>query len=223
MNQRADGRRRQDSGVFLIPKAVTTTARRDDVGAEEARLVFGMVANDPAAWREFQRRYDRLILRCIGKVTKRFAAVSHEDVREIYATLLVQLLANDKTKLRSFDPARGNRFSSWIGLLAIHCAYDYLRVIRREPQKEALACAEAMSSDVPDPFERTAQQEHAEMAARVLAKFSKKDRAFAALYYGEGMSADQIAARLNISVKTVYTKKHKIQSRLEAALGVVSA
>ena len=49
--------------------------------------------------------------------TGRFATfVGQDDIREIYATLLVQLLSNDMHKLRTFDPERGNRFGSWIGL-----------------------------------------------------------------------------------------------------------
>jgi RNA polymerase sigma-70 factor, ECF subfamily len=205
---------RRDSGFFLAGSGAQEGKRGYD---DEGTLVLGMIANDAQAWREFQKRYDRLILRCITKVTKRFAAISQEDIREIYATLLVSLLANDKTKLRTFDPERGNRFSSWIGLLAIHSAYDYLRGIKREPHKEALAEAENMSAES-DPFEQTAQRQRAEIAAKVLSGFSKKDRTFAALYFGEGMAPDEIARTMHISVKTVYSKKHKIQSRLEALL-----
>ena len=135
----------------------------------------------------------------------------------------MSLLANDKAKLRTFDPDRGNRFSSWIGLLAIHSAYDYLRQVKREPHKDALSEAEGLSAEQPDPFEATARREQGAIAERVLKGFSKKDRAFAALYFGEGMSPDAIAARLNISVKTVYSKKHKIKARLEALLNGAAA
>jgi RNA polymerase sigma-70 factor (ECF subfamily) len=210
-----ESRRGRDSGIF---EAVRTPVQNEAAYAE-ARLVAAMIANQPSAWREFQQRYDRLILRCITKVTKRFSSVAQEDVREIYAQLIVSLLANDKNKLRTFDPERGNRFSSWIGLLAIHCAYDHLRAIRREPQKEALAEASDLVAETPDPYEETAQRERADIAARVLEGFSERDRTFAALYFGEGMAPDQIAEKMNISVKTVYSKKHKIQSRLEAMLG----
>jgi RNA polymerase sigma-70 factor (ECF subfamily) len=199
--------REEQSGIHLIPRA--------DVDDERA-LVDALVANDPAAWREFQRRYDRLILRCITKVTKRFAAVSQDDVREIYAQLLVSLLANGKSKLRAFDSARGSRFSSYIGMLAIHCAYDWLRAMRREPQREALAEAVELTSELPDPFEAAAQQERADLAARVMEGFSERDRTFAALYFGEGMEPHEIARSMKISVKTVYSKKHKIQSKLES-------
>lgn len=207
---------------------MTTVAREsgffpcvvEDQGFEtDDDLIAGMLANRAAAWREFQARFDRLILRCITKVTRRFASlVSADDVREVYATLYVSLLANDKHKLRSFDPARGNRFSSWIGLLAINAAYDYLRSIKREPQKENLAEAMDLVCDRPDPFELASEHERAMIAHRTLEDFSEKDRTFAALYFGEGMAPQDIAVRMNISVKTVYSKKHKIQARLESVL-----
>jgi RNA polymerase sigma-70 factor (ECF subfamily) len=206
------GSKRHDSGVFPVMRVAPSQM-------SEEQLVDALIANDARAWGEFQRRYDRLILRCITKVTKRFVCVGPEDVREIYAQLLVSLLANDKAKLRTFDPERGNRFSSWVGLLAIHGAYDHLRALRREPPKEVLTDATDICSETPDPYELTEQRERANIASRVLAGFSERDRTFAALYFGEGMAPEAIAMRMNISVKTVYSKKHKIQSRLEAMLG----
>jgi RNA polymerase sigma-70 factor, ECF subfamily len=72
--------------------------------------------------------------------------------------------------------------------------------------------------ELPDPFEVTSELERAAIAQQTLADFSEKDRTFAALYFGEGMDPQDIADRMNISVKTVYSKKHKIQSRLESVL-----
>jgi len=199
----------RESGVFA---AVTDSS----VWTDE-QLVARMVKSQPIAWREFERRYDRLIDRCILKVTRRFSAVvSADDVREIAAMLRLSLVANDMHKLRSFDPERGNRFSSWIGLLAINCAYDYLRTVRREPGKAALTEATDLAAETPDPFETVAQRQRADIAKRLLEGFSARDRAFAALYFGEGLDPNVIAQRMKISVKTVYSKKHKIQARLEA-------
>lgn len=200
---------RRDSGVFL-------KCARPFEGCEDQPLVDALVANDPRAWREFMQRYDRLVMRCITKVTKSFSSVSPDDVREIYAQLYLSLLANGRAKLRAFDPTRGSSFSSYIGMLAIHCAYDWLRSARREPQREAIAAAEDLSSELPDPYEAAAQQERATLAARVMEGFSERDRVFAALYFGEGLEPDEIARSMKISVKTVYSKKHKIQSKLES-------
>jgi len=202
-------KQQRKSGVF---EAVT-----EPTAWTEEELRTRLVASQPTAWREFERRYDRLIDRCILKVTRRFSSVvSADDVREIGGTLRLSLLANDMHKLRSFDPDRGNRFSSWIGLLAINAAYDYLRSLRREPGKAALTEATDLAAETPDPFEAVAQRQRATIAQRLLEQFSARDRTFAALYFGEGLDPNVIAARMKISVKTVYSKKHKIQARLEA-------
>jgi RNA polymerase sigma-70 factor (ECF subfamily) len=227
--------RGRDSGFFPTARALRPTRASDgskapasDAGDvlpcsphqsldDDDALVAAMIRNEPRAWRAFQRRFDRLIHRCITKVTRRFTSiVTQDDVRDIYATLYLSLVANDRHKLRTFDPTRGNRFSSWIGLLAINCAYDYLRAIKREPNKGTLAEADDLACDMPDPFEHAVEAERARAAAKMLDGFSAKDRHFAALYFGEGMDPLEIASRMNISVKTVYSKKHKIQTRLES-------
>jgi RNA polymerase sigma-70 factor (ECF subfamily) len=189
---------------------------RDVTGREdELRLVARMVAGEARAWREFQQRYDRLIYRCITKVTARFSGrVGGDDVQEVYATLLLQLLANDMHKLRTFDPERGNRLGSWIGLLAINAAYDHLRSLRRDSNAQPLQEAEQIRGEGLDPYEECERREQAEVVAKMLSDFSEKDRQFMALYFGEGLKPEEVAEKMSISVKTVYSKKHKIQSRL---------
>jgi RNA polymerase sigma-70 factor (ECF subfamily) len=190
---------------------------------DETQLIAQLLEGRDRAWREFHLRYDRLIYRCITKVTGRFAAVvSQDDIREIYATLIVQLLSNDMHKLRTFDAARGNRFSSWIGLLAINAAYDHLRSLKREPNRAPINEAEALRCELPTPHELCERRERAQRVATVLRTFSAKDQQFVELYYGEGLEPEQVAVRMNISVKTVYSKKHKIQSRLETLLATAA-
>jgi RNA polymerase sigma-70 factor (ECF subfamily) len=180
-------------------------------------LIARLIEDDPVAWREFTDRFSRLIQRCITRVIGRFGAhVGSDAVREIHADLCLQLIANDKHRLRSFEPGRGNQLGSWIGMLAIHTAYDHLRQIRREPQRTHLREAESLHSDCADPHTACDLRERAAWLRRILADFSAKDRRFVTLYYGEGLDPDQVAEKMNISVKTVYSKKHKIESRLEA-------
>jgi len=196
--------------VSLVPSAPVV---------DDAALVRALIADDARAWREFNTRFSRLVLSTIGRVTARFSGVvSQEDMREIYATFCVQLLANDKIKLRSFDPARGNKLSTWLGLLASHTAYDFLRGARREPRRAALSEAEDLCSTMPDPCESALMRERATLVSSLLESFTDKDRAFIQLYFGEGLAPELVAERLNISVKTVYSKRHKIQARLQSLL-----
>ena len=150
--------------------------------------------------------------------------VGQDDIREIYATLLVQLLSNDMHKLRTFDPERGNRFEQLDPGLTRHQLRVRLpiRSMRREPrtdrapldEAENLWCDRAVAAR---PVRVRANARRARDRDPLRA-FSDKDREFVTLYFGEGLDAEQIAKRMQISVKTVYSKKHKIQSRLEQML-----
>lgn len=191
----------------------------DSSAGDERELIDGLLADDERAWRSFNTRYGRLIFRCITRVTSRFSAVvAPDDVREIYATLCLSLLANDKRKLRSFEPERGSKLGSWLGMLAIHAAYDFLRTTKREPKRATLTEAEGLSSELPNPHEACVQRQRLGLVESLLADFSDKDREFVALYYGEGLAPEAIAEQMGISVKTVYSKKHKIRARLETLL-----
>ncbi len=183
-------------------------------------LLERMLEREGGAWREFHRRFDRLIFRCIHKITCRFSSVvGNDDVREIYAMLLMNLTARDMHKLRCFQPERGNKLSSWIGLLATNTARDYLRGCRRQPRTIQLADACDVRTQQADACDRLLQKERWRLVAETLQTFSQKDRYFVQLYFLDGLTPEEIAAEMSISVKTVYSKKHKIRCRLERAMG----
>lgn len=185
----------------------------------EAALVARLVADDPAAWREFNGLYAARIFRAITRVTSRFTGiVTQDDVREIYATFCLQLLANDKAKLRSFDPERGSSLASWVSLLATHAAYDFLRSQRRQPRGEELSDVEPLAAPTPSPLELCEVRQRARVVSELLAQFTERDQHFVELYFGEGLAPERIADIMGISVKTVYTKRHKIQVKLEGLL-----
>lgn len=186
-------------------------ARSDD----ELRLVAGMIAGEDRAWREFEQRYARTIQRCITSITSRFTAVvGADDVREVYATFCIRLLEGDKHKLRTFDSERGYSLKSWFGMLAVQTTYEYLRKKKRETGRDKKGGEGVMGAASPDPYEQCWERERTRIASSLLVQFSERDREFFTLYYDEGWTPERIAERMGISVKTVYTKKHKLVSRL---------
>lgn len=186
----------------------------------QVELVRGMVAGDERSWRTFHAQYDSLIYGCINKIAGRFRVLrDNTDVEEIYAALIVKLLADGMRKLRTFNPALGHRLGTWLGILAMNCARDHLRVIRREPRPASLDDCEEFRSDFPSPYEVAEHRELFALVDGILHDLPEKDREFVALYLEEELDVEEIAERMQISVKTVYTKKHKIHSRLGARLG----
>lgn len=197
-----------------VNRVGTLSALRVDASTSDVALVQALIADCPTAWREFSRRFGPLMYRSISRVLNRFSYLSEDDCHEVYSTLCLQLLSSDKKKLRSYDEERGTKLSTWLGMLANHAAYDHLRRRRREPNTEELDCAQTVSAERPSPFERCALKQQAARVASLLSDLSDKDREFMLLYYGEGLEAEQVALEMGISVKTVYSKKHKIRAKL---------
>jgi RNA polymerase sigma-70 factor, ECF subfamily len=182
---------------------------------EQRQLVAGMIAGHDRAWRDFDQRYARNVQRCITSVTSRFSSVvSADDAREIYATFCIRLLEGDKHKLRSFDPTRGYSLKSWFGMLAVQTTYEYLRRKKRETGRDRRGGEGVMGAASPDPYEQCWDRQRTHLTSSLLDQFSARDREFFRLYYDQGCEPEQIATRMGISVKTVYTKKHKLVSRL---------
>jgi RNA polymerase sigma-70 factor, ECF subfamily len=206
----------RESGIFFSGEVPAAKRERSEA---DVALIAELLLRKACAWRTFRARFDRLVYRCIGKVVGKFArTLGDDDVAEIYSEMYLRLIANDMHKLRSWNPSLGSSLSTWVGMIAIHTAHDYLRNQRREPRKETLDQAEQIPSNGLDPFELAAIGERAEITSRTLEAFSDRDRLFVGLYFSEGMSPESVAETMQISVKTVYSKRHKIQARLQLVL-----
>lgn len=184
---------------------------------DETNLLPSLIDNDEEAWRVFHEHYGRRMQGAIATVTRHFPQLTGNDhIDEIYGTLCLRLLCEDKRRLRSFDPERGTPLGTWLCTLARNIAHDFLRSRRRDPWLGRLGDEAAwaeVESDRPDVFELCANREQAERVNELVATMSERDQEFMALYL-EGVAASEIAERLDIALNTVYSKRHKIQSRL---------
>ena len=183
----------------------------------DGRLLGHVLDKDQVAWNELIRRFRSLVFRCINKVAGRYDAVlSNEDINEIFGDMCINLLRDDMRKLRAYDPSRGAKLGSWLGLLAINTAYDYLRQTTRRPLLDRLDGAPERAVEGPSALDEILEKERWDYLKTLLADFSERDRRFVELYYGAGLLPEQVAAAMGISVKTVYSKKNKLQTKLLA-------
>lgn len=186
----------------------------------ESELLAALLSGDALAWREFRHRYDPVLLRCIRRVTCAFAAVVDSDEHfEIHAHLWLSLTDDDMRRLRSFDPSRGIRLSTWLGKLAYHAALDRMRVLTRAPRFEDLTAVDRFEQDDRDPCDALIHKESLSEFDAKLETLSSRDQTFVHLFYVEGLSAVEVSEEMQISVKTVYSKNHKLRARLEQAFG----
>ena len=191
----------------------------DDMALLQAVLT---MKTDQRPWREMLRRFRALIFRCITKVAAKYDAVlSNEDANEIFGDVCVNLLRDDMRKLRAYDPNRGSKLGSWLGMLAINTAYDYLRATTRRPILDKLDNAPERAGNEPDALEELIVKERWTTLNALMEDFSERDRRFVQLYYGQGMLPEEVAVAMQISVKTVYSKKNKVRSKLEQLASTV--
>ncbi|MET0342621.1 MAG: sigma-70 family RNA polymerase sigma factor [Polyangiales bacterium] len=184
----------------------------------DAELIRNMLLHDEAAWRTFLRRYDPLIYATIDRIMRGFARRCDVERDDVYASLMLGLLARDMHKLRTFDFTRGTKLSSWIVLLATHATWDKLRASRREPWRAPPDKADAIAEEHGGPFDALSASRSWQATAALLAALPKRDRQFVELFFLQGHSPEHVATTMHISVRTVYTKKHKLKRRLERAL-----
>ena len=190
----------------------------------DADLLRRTLRREDNAWRELVRRFRSLIFRCVTKVISRYDSVlSNADADEVYGEVLVTLVRDDMRKLRLYDARRGTKLSSWIGMIATNVAYDFLRQSARRPALDRIDGVLEIDSFEPSPLENVLEEERRGELNHLLAAYSDKDRRFVSLYYAHGLDAEEVAGEMGISVKTVYSKKHKLLARLQTTLAPLMA
>lgn len=183
----------------------------------ESDLLERLLTLDAGAWREFHRRYDRMVWSCVHRVLARFRGVVPSDaIQEICGTFYASLLANDMHKLRRFEVERGNKFGSWIGLLAINTAWDYLRVSSKRTVIDPMTVAEVLRDDR-DLIAHQSVREDFDRLSAVVRSLPARDQKFVQLYFVDELSPQEIAEVLGLKLKSVYTRKHRIVRYLREA------
>jgi DNA-directed RNA polymerase specialized sigma24 family protein len=137
---------------------------------EETELLRRVIANDATAWDEFIRRYERVMRHQIRRSLSPHRRVvnSSDSMDDIMGEVWIYLLKKDRASLRAYDPAKGMRLASWMGMLATQTAWKHVRKQRshlavlpdqdrdEDPGRGArfLACEQAIDGDDDQPRAR---------------------------------------------------------------------
>jgi RNA polymerase sigma-70 factor, ECF subfamily len=176
----------------------------------EARLVAQALAGSQPAFEQIVRRYQRPVIRLIGRVTGDLAQA--EDLAQ---ETFVKAFRN----LAAFDTTR--RLSSWLFRIAHNTAIDALR--RRGPAVVSLDAADAGGDRIPepaaalagDPAERRALAEALELA---MAHLRPEHRLAFSLRYEEGLPFEEIGQVLGVPEVTARSHVHRARKELSRRL-----
>jgi RNA polymerase sigma-70 factor, ECF subfamily len=206
---RADGCLLPPAGLRIVsatdPKPVASTV----AGNDEAQLVSAAKAGDVAAFDELINRYERKIFRLGMNITQ-----NREDAEDVMQEAFLKSFQN-------LDRFQGNsRFYTWLVRIAINEALMKLR--KRRPNQVSLdepilENEDSVFRDVedwgPSPEQRFAQTELNEILTHVIGELEPLYRVVFLLRDVEGISTEETAQMLDISVAAV--KSRLLRARLQ--------
>ena len=191
---------------------LATIAQRE----EEQELLAEVLQGRRLAWNEFRRRYDNLVVGCVLRVLRRYGARhTNADLADLVSEVWVALVRDDYRRLRLYDPDRGYRLTSWLGLISTNTTIDQLRVRQAEPAYlEDMTGAERFMVDDTRPDARLEVEQSALLARHALSQLSNDEQQFVMWCYHDERAPAEMAVDLGVTINTIYSRKFKVREKL---------
>jgi RNA polymerase sigma-70 factor (ECF subfamily) len=186
----------------------------------DRELLRRCLAHQPGAWNDFVDRFLGLIYHVIHHTAHlRSVPLTPEDVEDVAAEVLLQIVVNDYAVLRQF---RGNSsLATYLTVITRRICVHALagRAAAREVQPPAGA-PEPAAPESESPI-RAQGLESLEEVQKLLGKLPGKEREVVRLFYMEGRTYEEISTELNIPVNSIGPVLSRARKRLRK--GTVSA
>jgi RNA polymerase sigma-70 factor (ECF subfamily) len=158
------------------------------------------LTHQPGAWNDFVDRYLGLIYHVVHHTAHlRSTPLRPEDVEDLAAEVLLQIVAGDYAVLRQF---RGTcSLATYLTVIARRiCVHELARrAAAREVQPPAGVPEPAPEPDLP----KAQGLESLEEVEKLLGKLPSKEREVVRLYYLEGRNYEEISTELNVPVNSI--------------------
>src|SRR5262245_15484902 len=182
----------------------TTFARGESIVAlssQDRDLLKRCLNKEPGSWNDFVDRYLGLIYHAIHHTAHlRSMPLRPEDIEDLAAEVLLQIVAKDYQVLREF---RGKcSLATYLTVIARRiCVHELARrVAAREVQPAGEANNQAAEhEEIP----RSTGLESLEEVQRLLSRLPSKEREVVRLHYLEGRSYEEISTALNVPVNSI--------------------
>ncbi len=179
----------------------------------DRELLHNCLAGKPGSWNDFVDRFLGMIYHVVHSTAHlRSARLSPEDVEDIAAEVLLQIVAGEFKVLKQFQ---GNAsLATYLTVIARRTAVHEIN--RRQAVREEIRSG-AVTPDDDGADESVAAQrsvESLEEVERLLRKLSGRDREVVRLFYLEGRSYEEISTDLDIPVNTLGAMLSRARTKL---------
>jgi RNA polymerase sigma-70 factor (ECF subfamily) len=173
------------------------------------------LSHQPGAWNDFVDRFLGLIYHVVHHTAHlRSVPLKPEEVEDVAAEVLLQLVSNDYAVLRQF---RGNSsLATYLTVIARRiCIHEVNSRSAHEVQPGATALSETESGEQP----ALAGLERLEEVERLLSKLPGREREVVRLHYIEGRTYEEISTALNIPVNSIGPILSRARKKLRGKKG----
>lgn len=171
------------------------------------------LTRQPGAWNDFVDRYLSLIYHAVHYTAHlRSARLAPEDVEDIAAEVLLQIVADDYKALRQFQ--KQSSFATYMTVIARRiCVHE---ITRRQTVRESIRRGDVKQADgiVDDNEAAEKGQEKLDEVEWLLRKLSGKEREIVRRYYLEGLTYEEISTEMNIPVNTIGSVLSRARTKL---------
>jgi RNA polymerase sigma-70 factor (ECF subfamily) len=174
--------------------------------ADDLELVRRMREGDADALRAVVERYQERVFALVHGIVRDAHEV--EDVAQ-------EVFLKVYTRIAAFDER--SQFYTWLYRVAVNAAKDHVKKRVRRPAVP-LDEADALPGGAENPSAGAARSETRRLVREAIDALPLKYREVLALRELEGLSYEEIAAVLDISIGTVESRLHRARSRLKRRL-----
>lgn len=171
------------------------------------------LTKQPGSWNDFVDRYLALVYQAVHFTAHlRSARLSSEDVEDIAAEVLVQIIADNYKALREFQGTAS--LATYLTVIARRiCVHE---LSRRQTVREAIKKGESrLLEELPDESEYAQKgMEKLEEVEALLRKLKGKDREIVRQFYLEGRTYEEISTDLNIPVNSIGAVLSRARAKL---------
>lgn len=171
------------------------------------------LAKQPGSWNDFVDRFLSLIYHTVQYTAYlRSVKLGPEDVEDISAEVLLQIVADNYKVLRDF---RGEaNLSTYLTVIARRTCIHELN--RRQSVRDSINKGEVKTNnDLPDDSVAAQKSvESLEEVERLLRKLSGKEREIVRLFYLEGRSYEEISTETTVPINTIGSVLSRARKRL---------
>jgi RNA polymerase sigma-70 factor (ECF subfamily) len=179
------------------------------VADEERELLNRCLSRQFGAWNDFVDRYLALIYRVIHFTTyHRSVVLNAEDIEDLAADILLQLVANDYAALRQFQGR--SSLSTYLTVIARRIC---VRALIKRQSKPAVVPLPGDAADTKSDV--VASLETQDAIHSLLNQLPPKAREAARLRFFEGRSYEEISTQLDMPVNTVGPLLSRVKAHLK--------